>query len=621
MAETTDDGDVVALLEYIRHTRRFDFTGYKRTSLLRRIAKRMAEVHCETYADYQDYLEVHPDEFARFFDTILINVTSFFRDRPAWDFLADEIVPRIVSGKQAGEPIRVWSAGCATGQEAYSLAMVLCDALGADQFRSRVKIYGTDADEGALVKARQATYTPKELEDVPESYVERYFEKSNGTGARMFRGELRRSVIFGRHDLVQDAPISRIDLLACRNTLMYFNAETQGRILDRFGFALSERGYLFLGKAETLLTQSRRFTPVDLRLRIFAPANDLPRRRAAAPNRRDPEAEESLSLDLRSLALDEVPAPMIVVDAAGNVVLATAAARHLFGLRAKDIGAPLQDLELSYRPLELRSIVRDAIAERRTVDRKGVRWSDDDPRTFDVDVAPLAHDDGSLLGVSITFLDVTRYHRLQLDLEQTNRDLEAAYEELQSTNEELETTNEELQSTIEELETTNEELQSSNEELETTNEELQSTNDELHGLNDLLEERRGDLDRVNLHLNGILSGLRLGIVVLDRQLTVQLWNRWSEDLWGLRIAEVTGKVFLTLDIGLPVERLAGAIGRCLDGREIQELQLPARNRRGQDIGCRIMCSPLAVDDDVSGIILVMEEVALGEDIAFQGEKR
>src|SRR5215208_5430393 len=148
------------------------------------------------------------------------------------------------------------------------------------------------------------------------------------------------------------------------------------------------------------------------------------------------------------------------------------------------------------------------------MERTGVRWSEDDGRTFDVAVSPLIRSDGAVLGASISFLDVTRYHRLQDELEQTNRDLEAAYEELQSTNEELETTNEELQS--------------SNEELETTNEELQSTNDELHGLNEQLEHRGIDLDRANLHLQGILTGLRLGIVVLDRQLTVQVWNHWAE---------------------------------------------------------------------------------------------
>jgi two-component system CheB/CheR fusion protein len=175
--EPSTDGDISALLEYIRRTRRFDFTGYKRTSLTRRIAKRMIEVDCATYADYQDYLEVHPDEFANFFNTILINVTSFFRDGTAWEFLSDEIIPRIVSGKQPHEPIRLWSAGCATGQEAYSLAMAMCDALGTDQFRNRVKIYGTDADDDALSTARQATYTAKDLEDVPEPFLERYFER------------------------------------------------------------------------------------------------------------------------------------------------------------------------------------------------------------------------------------------------------------------------------------------------------------------------------------------------------------------------------------------------------------------------------------------------------------
>jgi two-component system CheB/CheR fusion protein len=587
---------------------------------MRRISKRMAEVDCPTYADYQDYLEVHPDEFASLFDTILINVTGFFRDRAAWDYLSDEIIPRIVSGKQPNDPIRVWSAGCATGEEAYSLAMALCEAVGTDQLRSRVKIYGTDADDDALTKARQATYTAKELEEAPEHCVERYFEQADGGSTHVFRNDLRRSVIFGRHDLVQDAPISRIDLLVCRNTLMYFNAETQARILERFSFALGPRGYLFLGKAETLLTQSSLFAPVDLRLRIFSKAGDVARRPVVPSTRREPDGNGASSLDVRAFALDEVLLPMVVVDATRTVVVANAAARALFGLRGGDLGTPLQNLELSYRPLELRSILADALTEGRPMERKSVRWFDEDRRTFDVTITPLTRPGGQRMGASISFSDVTRYHRLQEELEQSNRDLEAAYEKLQSTIEELETTNEELQSTIEELETTNEELQSSNEELETTNEELQSTNDELHALNGQLEHRRADLDRANLHLQGILTGLRLGIVVLDRQLTVQLWNHWSEDLWALRAVEVTGRSFLDLDIGLPVERLAAPIRRCLDTREGQEIQLAARNRRGQDISCRVLFHPLRGDRGVDGVILVMEEVASPGDVG-QGAKR
>jgi two-component system CheB/CheR fusion protein len=608
-AEEAAQGDVDPLLDYIRRSRRFDFSGYKRTSLERRIQKRMDDVGCSTFSDYQDYLEVHPDEFESFFNTILINVTSFFRDAAAWELLTDEIIPRIVSGKQPEDPIRVWSAGCATGEEAYSLAMSLCDSLGSDQFRNRVKIYGTDADELALTKARQASYSRKELQGVPEPYIERYFEKANGDGPHVFRGDLRRSVIFGRHDLVQDAPISRLDLLVCRNTLMYFNAETQNKILERFNFALADGGYLFLGKAETLVRQSTLFTPVDLRLRIFAKTTDPMRPRSVNGLFHRDLAPDPAPGPLRGVALDAVPVPLIVVDEANTVVEITTAARSIFGLRSKDVGTPLQNLEISYRPLELRSLLADAISERRSVERKGVRWSDnDDRRIFDVAALPLVGEDGAAVGAIISFNDVSRYHRLQEELEQSNRDLEAAYEELQSTNEELETTNEELQSTIEELETTNEELQSSNEELETTNEELQSTNEELHTLNARLDHRSGDLDRANLHLQGILTGLRLGVVVLDGDLNVQLWNRWAEDLWGLRTDEVGGRSFANLDIGLPVERLLVSIRRCLDGTIThEENTVPARNRRGQSIECRVLVTPLAVGEAVDGVILVMEE--------------
>jgi two-component system CheB/CheR fusion protein len=609
VSEPAENGDLSHLLDYIRRVRRFDFSGYKRTSLARRIGKRMQEVRCDSYADYQDFLEVHPDEFAELFNTILINVTSFFRDAAAWDFVAAEVVPRIASGKQMGEPIRVWSAGCASGEEAYSLAMVLCEVLGVDQFRARVKIYGTDADEEALTKARQASYTNRELDGVPREYVERYFDQGIGGGVNTFRSDLRRSVIFGRHDLVQDAPISRLDLLVCRNTFMYFNSETQQRILERFNFALGPHGFLFLGKAETLLTQSTLFEPVDLRLRIFSKTGGSHRGRMLTVPRRESNGESGDDVTVNDLALDEVRQPLVVVDLAGNVTLINSLARSLFNLRPADVGVPIQNLEMSYRPLELRSVIAEALGERRLAERKAIRWAEgDDRRVFDVAVAPLVRRDGTLLGAGISFTDVTQYQRLKEELEQSNRDLETAYEELQSTNEELETTNEELQSTIEELETTNEELQSSNEELETTNEELQSTNDELHVLNEALQSRSIELDRANLYLEGILSGLRLGIVVLDQDLVVRLWNRSSEDLWGLRADEAAERNFFSLDIGLPLKRLEGPVRRALtDSGQPQEAVLPARNRRGKDIECRVLVAPLPVEANFGGVILVMEE--------------
>src|SRR5438067_11230361 len=240
---TERNGDFEALLEFIRSERSFDYSGYKRPSLSRRIDKRMQEIGTHDYVAYREYLAQHPDEFAELFNTILINVTSFFRDDIAWKFLGDEIVPRILEARE-GEGIRVWSTGCATGEAAYTLAIVFAAALGADEFRRRVKIYATDVDDDALNTGRHARYTAKQLAPVPPELRDAYFEPTNGAWA--FRTDLRRSVIFGRHDLVQDAPISRIDLLVSRNTLMYFDTAAQEQILQSFHFALRDEGFLFL---------------------------------------------------------------------------------------------------------------------------------------------------------------------------------------------------------------------------------------------------------------------------------------------------------------------------------------------------------------------------------------
>ncbi len=231
------DSSFEALLQFLKRSRGFDFTGYKRASLERRFRRRMDAIGCASFGDYLDYLEVHPDEYAQLFDTLLINVTDFFRDADAWELIRTDAIAQILDGKPTDEPIRVWSAGCATGQEPCTIAMVLCEALGEDEYRNRVKIYATVIDEDALNVARQATYSAHQIENLPDALREKYFARADQRYT--FRPEVRRSIIFGRNNLVDDAPISRLDLLICRNTLMYMTAETQGRILRHFHFALS----------------------------------------------------------------------------------------------------------------------------------------------------------------------------------------------------------------------------------------------------------------------------------------------------------------------------------------------------------------------------------------------
>jgi two-component system, chemotaxis family, CheB/CheR fusion protein len=594
------DPDFERLLEFIRDERAFDFTGYKRPSLMRRIAKRMHERGIDSYAQYEELLRNEPDEFVPLFNTILIKVTSFFRDELAWEYLAAEIVPRIA---ESGHDIRIWSTGCATGEEAYTAAIVFAEALGDDAFRRRVKIYATDIDDDALSVGRHARYTAKQLEPVSPERRARYFE--GGNTAYAFRQDLRRCVIFGRHDVIQDPPISKIDLLISRNTLMYFTTEAQEQILQNFHFALRDEGCLFLGKAEALAARSALFAPVDLKRRVFARVG---RHRLVVlpPDRDETALAPELESGVRALAIDAAPVAQIVVDAEGNLVLANAHSRVLFGIESSDLGRPFQDLEVSYRPVEVRSRIQQAYAERHPVWVNDVEWSSDgEMRVMDVQVAPLTSPTGDTIGASITFADVTRFNRLREDAAISKRQLETAYEELSSTVEELETTNEELSSTNEELETTNEELQSTNEELETMNEELQSTNEELETMNDELQQRTDELNEVNLFLESVLGSLRAAVVVLDKDLKVTGWNDAAFELWGLRPDEVLGKHLMNLDTGLPVERLHAPVREVFAGDGQPEIELETVNRRGRRMTCRVELVPLDGGDGVRGAILMI----------------
>jgi two-component system CheB/CheR fusion protein len=609
-ADTTLD----ALLEFVRETRGFDFTGYKRSTIQRRVAKRMTAVGAERYDDYVDFLELHGEEFAELFNTLLINTTAFFRDPETWEYVAAEIAPQLLDARAPDSPIRVWCAGCASGEEPYTVAMVLARVMGDPGFRERVKIYATDIDEEALDQARHAAYLPRQIEDVPPDALERFFERADQR--YVFRTDLRRCVIFGRNDLLQDAPISRIDLLVCRNTLMYLTAETQAQILRRFHFGLDDDGYLLLGRPEMLITHTDLFTPLELKRRVF--------RKVVKPTLRD--RVRVLSADgarafapteaenLREAAFDIVGAAQIVLDHNRAMIMANDAARRTFGLGLNDFGRPIQDLELSYRPIELRSHLDSVDRDMRASEIRAIRWrAGDSERIFDIRLTPL-RGDGVTMGTSIAYIDVTEAHRLQDQLTGSKGELEQAYEELQSTVEELETTNEELQSSNEELETSNEELQSSNEELETMNEELQSSNEELETMNEELRHRTQELNDVNSILETILTTIGVAVAVLDCNQRVQVWNGKARELWGLTAEEVEDEHLMSLDIGLPVEKVRQQMRDTLVGRsQREELVLQATNRRGQAFMCRVTFLPLGSTGNGSGtgsgVIMMMEDVA------------
>jgi two-component system CheB/CheR fusion protein len=392
---------------------------------------------------------------------------------------------------------------------------------------------------------------------------------------------------------------------------MYFNVEAQAQILRRFHFALNDDGVLFLGKSEMLITHSSLFTPVDLKRRVF-------RKVLRTGFRERIRALEAITAtpgphgpadDLREAAFEATGAAQLVLDAGGTLIMANTAARALFSLRVTDFGRPIQDLELSYRPVELRGHLDVVTGEMRGTQLESVRWRrGDQERVFNVRLAPLLGE-GVLLGTSITYEDVTQSAGLEQRLNDSKRELEQAYEELQSTVEELETTNEELQSTNEELETTNEELQSTNEELETMNEELHSSNEELETMNEELRHRTREVNQVNSFLETVLGTMGIGVAVVDGDHRVQIWNGDARELWGLSADEVEGEHVLALDIGLPLGQLRGDLKAAVSGQaERSERVLDAINRRGHALRCRVTIVPLgsSTDGGGGGALIMME---------------
>jgi two-component system CheB/CheR fusion protein len=614
VAQPAEETAFEGLIRYIQESRGVDFRGYKRTSLRRRISLRMEHLHVDGFADYHSFLEAHPQEFIDLLNTVLINVTSFFRDPEAWEALKSEALPRLVVPGRGRDQLRVWSVGCATGEEPYSLAMLLCEELGPAEFARRVKIYATDLDEAALNVARHASYLPRDVEGVPETLLQKYFERTNNH--YMVSRDLRKAVIFGRHNIVHDAPISRIDLLVCRNLLIYLETETQNAVLPRLHYALVDDGCLFLGKAETQLARSKLFHPLDMKHRLFRKVPQEWRRSGTGGVllNHDPPHDGGQSLHSRLLdaIVDNSQTAYLAIDNDDVLMFASAGARRLLEVGDSDAGRRFQDLSISYRPIELRSQIDEVRRQLRPVriDHQEYHRPPADPIRLTIDVSPLIARDGNVLAILLTFTDTTRTFTLQQELEAAQESLETTIEELQSANEELETTNEELQSTNEELETTNEELQSTNEELETTNEELRSANEELEATNEELRRHSDEFGSYRDQVDAIMRALDAGVVVLDKDLKVLSWNRWSENAWGLREEEAADQTFTSLDIGLPVQQLEQALRGAVMDAASSELALDALDRRGRRMRCRVRVSPLVYPDrNTQGALVVVEDQA------------
>ena len=364
-----------------------------------------------------------------------------------------------------------------------------------------------------------------------------------------------------------------------------------------------------------LLTHAALFSPVELRHRVFTkvPRLQLRDRLLLLAQAGNPDVGNHVAkqIRLRELAAEGNPNPQIVVDALGAVAMANNAARGLFDLGPTDIGRPLKDLEISYKPVNLRAPIDQVFRDKRPVSLAGGEHGAPEGqfRQCDVQIVPLMDDDMSVVGVSVNFVDVTQIGQLRVDLERSKQEVETAYEELRSSNEKLETTNEELQSTVEELETTNEELQSSNEELETANEELETTNSELQAINSDIRARTDEVAQLNKFLLAITGKIPIAAVVLDADFLIQVWNEQAAEMWGLRSDEVTGESFFSLDIGLPIKEIRTMLRAVARGKPVSdELTVDATNRRGKPVKVRVLASTMPAGRKAGGLVMLIEEL-------------
>jgi two-component system CheB/CheR fusion protein len=547
---------VAPLLELVSRHTGIDFQAYKPSTILRRLGRRMAVLNVRTLDAYYEHVSSHRDELSELARSFLIKVTEFFRDPEAFEYLKRSVLPSIIdAGRERGNVLRVWSAGCATGEEAYSLAVLVAELLGTELPKWSVRIFATDLDESAVEFARRGLYPANVLRYVTDELKDRYFERAP-PGYRV-KKMLRQMVIFGQQDLARGAPFPRINLVVCRNLLIYFKPELQQDLLDLFAYSLQQTsGYLFLGKADTARPGRASFDLLNKRWKVYrcvsgpaaAPASagraqplggvgvraHVTRGHNMAVAGVDTNVELLQLRRLNDLVLRHLPTGVVLLDRGYRILSLNGTARRLLGIRE-----PVTDHDFLHTVRSLpNAAVRDgldrALRDKSThvIEDVAVEGASGEARFVTLHIAPVQPEGGAAETVVVSVVDSTEAvdlrHRLdegrkeqqrlveQLGtanarLKRTNDELQEANEELQGANEELLLAQEELQATNEEFEATNEELQATNEELETNNEELQATNEELEATNEELGARTADLQETMRSL--ALERARLGEIV------------------------------------------------------------------------------------------------------------
>ena len=562
LAEDEDErvaADRRRICELLRDRIGHDFMNYKERTFMRRVARRMQVLGVTTLHDYVARLESERGEPVLLFRDLLIGVTTFFRDAAAFESVAQLVMPRLFTGKGAADTVRVWVAGCATGEEAYSLAILLREHMDGIEVPPRVQVFATDIDEQAIDTARAGRYPPTLLDGMSPQRRERFFSRSDGSF--LVARQTRDLCTFSTHSLVRDPPFSRLDMVSCRNLLIYLDAELQANIVPAFHYALAPGGILLLGSSETVVRHEALFAPLDKDRRIFyrrdGPAKPLHlpsqadlrastvgqhAEKPASPARSEPAVNWSQAVTLANArVLERFAAPFAIVTADGTLVHYSSHSGHFL---LPSLGVPSRNVfDMARRDLRLglRAALRQATETERTVEQPATLNLDGDGyQAVTLVVEPLPSPGADPLYL-IVFRTAAPLPPVRADeaqpaqgiVAQMEREMRDTREQLQSLAEEHQTALEELRSANEELHSVNEELQSTNEELETSKEEIQSVNEELQTVNLQLSGKVDELNRANSDLQNLFESTRVATVFLDQGTIIRAYTPEVGSIYNL----------------------------------------------------------------------------------------
>ena len=625
---TAVQDDLSQVLALLRARTKFDFRAYRKRMLLRRVLRRMGLNHLDRLADYLALLRERPDELAQLSKDLLISVTSFFRDPEMFQLLETQVLPELLVARETDTPVRVWAPGCATGEEAYSIAMLLVERIAATGKACPIQIFATDVDEVALEVARRGIYPEALVADLSRQQLERFFTRAD-THHWQVSKQLRETVLFAPQNILADAPFSKLDLVSCRNLLIYLEPEMQQKLLQLFHFALNEGGYLILGPSESIGRQTELFRSVSKKWRVFLRANAVQPTRAGFP------VQAGKRTDEQHLALSPVPVPhKNLTELTRKILLeeyapaAVAINRryevlHYSGptqLYLQQPGGPpshdLLTLALAALRPRIRAAAVKAINEETRVDIGGIRIRRAGQAVLvRLSVQPLPGklaDEPLLL---VIFQDEPEApqvagagdERARTDeqlVRQLEYELKTSREELQSTIEELESSNEELKASNEKVMSMNEELQSTNEELETSKEELQSLNEELSTVNSQLRDKVDELENANDDMTNLLASVDNATLFLRVDRTIQRFTPSATRLFNL----------IATDAGRPIDHITARfedpeLSRDID-RVLRDLAPCERevSRDEEQWFLRRITPYRTADNRISGVVLSLTDI-------------